>query len=258
MRKIRVYGNWKMNKTCSEAKLYVSNWSLSPSCGEKWECGIAPPFVAIACVSEEARRKGLRIGAQNCHFEENGAFTGEISLPMLQDLKVDFVILGHSERRLLFGEDSIFVQKKVEAALRRGINVVLCVGETLEEREGGREREVVEDMLLNSLGDRTPDELKTMITIAYEPVWAIGTGKNATPEQAAEMHAFIREVLDRRFGKGTGQEVTIQYGGSVKSDNAEELASVEEIDGFLVGGASLDVESFQDIIVKTLEVKSLK
>ncbi len=256
-RTVRIYGNWKMHKGPEEALDFFQKWSLPPA-GNRCECGIAPPFVSLVPLVHLAKEKGLKLGAQNCHFEEKGAFTGEISAFMLKEMGVHFVILGHSERRLLFGEDSFFIAKKLRAALQAGLEVVLCVGETLEEREQGREKEVVSEMLNASLGDVTRDEIVERITIAYEPVWAIGTGRNATPGQAGEMHAFIREVIDERYGAGTGTQVTVQYGGSVKPSNVEELASVEDIDGFLVGGASLETETFADIIEKTLMVKQLR
>ena len=203
---------------------------------------VCPPAVWLDAVAERLRDSGVRLGAQNVHPENAGAFTGEVSPPMLRDLGVHYVIVGHSERRQLFGETSAFVAEKVRAAQAAGLVPILCVGETLDEREAGDAEATVLDQLAASLDGVEPGEL----VVAYEPVWAIGTGRTATPEQAQEMHAALRDALADRFDGGDGIEIL--YGGSVKPGNAAELFAQPDLDGALVGGASLDAESFAAIV----------
>lgn len=213
------------------------------------EVVIAPPFTALAKLSDlVSHAQKVRLAAQNLYCEPNGAFTGEISPGMLRELFVRYVILGHSERRQLFGETDELINKKVALALKSGLRVILCVGETLEERDAGREIAVLEKQLRGSLADIPEKEFEDIV-IAYEPVWAIGTGRNATPEQAQECHAAVRKVLVELAGEEMARRVRIQYGGSVKPANAKELLSQPDIDGALVGGASLDPRSFAQIVL---------
>ena len=209
---------------------------------------IVPPFTAIARVTEAlANAQNIKVGAQNMYWEKNGAFTGEISAAMLRDLFVHYVVLGHSERRKLFGETDEIVNRKVRAALEAKLRPIVCIGETLEQRDQGNVEKVLSTQLRGSLAGLQPKELQDTV-IAYEPVWAIGTGQNATPEQAQEAHAFIRRTLVEMADKPTADRIRIQYGGSVKPENARELMSQPDIDGALVGGASLEARSFAQIV----------
>jgi triosephosphate isomerase len=207
---------------------------------------IAPPFTAIAAAVEAARSSKVAIGAQNVFWEKEGAFTGEISPPMLGEAGCRYVIIGHSERRQFFGETEQTVAKKTKAALAAGLTPIVCVGELLEHREGGRTEEICETQFSGGPGALTPEEF-SRILIAYEPVWAIGTGKTATPEIAAETHRFLRQCAERKFG-AQARSLRILYGGSVKPDNIQGLMAQEELDGALVGGASLDAKSFASIV----------
>jgi len=209
---------------------------------------IIPPFTAIAKVTEAlGKAQEIKIGAQNMHWERTGPFTGEISAALLRDLFVRFVVLGHSERRTLFGETDEIVNRKVQAAHEATLRPIVCVGETLEQRDSGKVHKVLSKQLHGSLAGLGAKELQETI-VAYEPVWAIGTGRNATPSQAQEAHAFIRGVLGRMSDSATADRIRIQYGGSVKPDNARELMQQADIDGALVGGASLDPRSFAQIV----------
>jgi triosephosphate isomerase len=247
MRKPIVAGNWKMNKTVAEAVDLAA--AIKRELGDCKEVDIVlcPPFTAIQAVSETLTGSHVDLGAQNMHWEKSGAFTGEISAAMLRELYCHYVILGHSERRQYFGETDAIVNKKTKAALAASLKPIVCVGETLEEREAGRTEEVVETQVRGSLADLSPRELVECI-LAYEPVWAIGTGKTATPEQAQEVHAFIRRVLRDMSDDAVAESVRIQYGGSVKPSNARELMSQPDIDGGLIGGASLEARSFVEIV----------
>ena len=219
-------------------------------CGEitDVEVVIVPPFTAIAKVMEAlARAQNIKVGAQNMYWEKNGAFTGEISAALLRDLFVHYVVLGHSERRALFGETDEIVNRKVRAAHEAKLRPIVCIGETLEQRDKGNVEKILSIQLRGSLADLTAKELQETV-IAYEPVWAIGTGLNATPQQAQEAHAFIRQTLREMADDTTADRVRIQYGGSVKPENARELMSQPDIDGALVGGASLDPRSFAQIV----------
>jgi len=209
---------------------------------------IIPPFTAIAKVSEAlGKAQNIKVGAQDMYWEKSGAFTGEISAPLLRDLFVHYVVLGHSERRALFGETDEIVNRKVRAALEGKLRPIVCVGETLEQRDKGNVEKILSIQLRGSLAGLKPKELQDSV-VAYEPVWAIGTGRNATPEQAQEAHAFIRHILREMSDQTTADRVRIQYGGSVKPDNARELMTQPDIDGALVGGASLDPRSFAQIV----------
>ncbi len=248
MRTPYILGNWKMHKTRGEARETLEAfWQRIQGYTGPVRFGFAPPFTALETAREVRETLGASflLGAQNMYFEAQGAFTGEISPVMLQDLGLDFVILGHSERRHLFGETSALVARKVQAALAYGLTPVVCVGETLEEREAGQAFQVVESQLRASLQGLEASDLQRVI-IAYEPVWAIGTGHTATPEQAQEMHAHVRKVLGELGARA--EEIPVLYGGSVKPDNIAGLSAQPDIDGALVGGASLKAESFADII----------
>lgn len=208
---------------------------------------IAPPFTALISAIDLVKKSNIRIGAQNMYFEEKGAFTGEVSPKFLKDIGVTYVILGHSERRNIFKESDELVNQKLKKALAMKINPIVCIGEHLEEREAGKTKEIIQNQIDKTFKDLTKEEIiKTVI--AYEPIWAIGTGKTATPEQAEEIHVFIREILASKFDKQTSELVRIQYGGSIKPTNAKELFEKENIDGGLVGGASLEADSLLDII----------
>ncbi len=248
MRKKIIAANWKMHMTASEAESFLKDFRLDIEGINGVEIILAPPFTALPKLSELLDgSQRIRLGAQNMHFEMSGAFTGEISPAMLRELYVRYVILGHSERRQLFGETDAIINKKVKAALASELKPVLCVGETLEEREAGREKEVLHTQLTGSLADVDADSF-TNIVIAYEPVWAIGTGKTASSAQAQDAHAHVREVLAELSTPEIAAKVQIQYGGSVKPANAAELLSQPDIDGALVGGASLEPRSFAEIV----------
>ncbi len=207
---------------------------------------IAPPFTALSAVQGVVRNSNVMLGAQNMAPAESGAHTGEVSVVMLKDLGVEVVILGHSERRHVYGETNELVNRKVKLALQHGLETIVCVGETLEEREGGKAEAVTEDQLFGSLANVSKEEL-AKVTVAYEPVWAIGTGKTATPDDADAMHAFIRRRIGEAYGQDLAESLVIQYGGSVKPDNVKDLMARENIDGALVGGASLKTETFLPI-----------
>jgi triosephosphate isomerase len=247
MRKKIIAANWKMNMTVAETVSYLQSFRTNVEAVNGVEIVIAPPFTAIAKLSELlGGSQKISLGAQNMYFEMSGAFTGEISPAMLRELFVRFVILGHSERRQIFGETDAIVNKKVLTAMACGLKPIVCVGETLDERDAGRETEILTTQLRGSLAGVTPEQM-LQIVVAYEPVWAIGTGRNATPEQAQEVHAYLRGELKRLFGVNVANTVRILYGGSVKPDNAHVLFSQPDIDGGLVGGASLDPEAFAAI-----------
>ncbi len=247
MRKIIIASNWKMNKTTAEAIELANGLKRELYAIDAIGIVICPPFTAIDEVAEVVYETNIGLGAQNMHWEDAGAFTGEVSAPMIKELGCGYVILGHSERRQYFHETNEIVNKKLKSALKHGLTPIVCVGESLEEREANRTFDVIRDHVINSLKDLTKDEIKKVI-IAYEPVWAIGTGKTATPDQAQEVHRFIRQLLEKDYGREIAEDITIQYGGSVKPGNIKELVSQKDIDGALVGGASLDVKSFTEIV----------
>ncbi len=248
MRRYLIAGNWKMYKTLAEATALVGELKAGLAQRPKdVDVLVAPPFTALAAVAQALKGSGIALGAQNMHTELEGAFTGEISPRMLKDAGCTHVILGHSERRQLFGETDEGVGRKARVALDQGLVPILCIGETLAERESNRTLEVVERQVERALRDVTPDEgARTLI--AYEPVWAIGTGLAATPEQAQEVHAAIRKRVSRSHGEAVASALLILYGGSVKPDNAASLMGQADIDGALVGGACLRSESFLKII----------
>ena len=236
--------NWKMNKTVAEAAAFVD--ALLPRiAATQHDVVICPPFTALSAVVERRYGTAVKVAAQNMHEEGSGAFTGEVSAPMLVELDVEAVVLGHSERRQLFGETDEALARKVPAALAAGLEPILCVGETEEARDAGQTEAVLERQLQADLADVASTDLASVV-VAYEPIWAIGTGRTATPDQAEEAIAFIRDVVRRRGA--AADELRILYGGSVKPDNAEELLGREEIDGALVGGAALDADSFARIV----------
>src|SRR5437762_12089628 len=243
MRKKIVAANWKMNMTQAESARFVESLLLDLGDITDIEVVIVPPFTAIAKVTEAlGTAQNIKVGAQNMHWERSGAFTGEISATLLRDLFVHYVVLGHSERRSLFGETDKIVNRKVKAAHEATLRPIVCVGETLEQRDKGNVEKILSIQLRGSLKNLTEKELQEAV-IAYEPVWAIGTGRNATPEQAQEAHAFIRHTLREMSDETTADRVRIQYGGSVKPENARDLMTQADIDGALVGGASLDPRS---------------
>ena len=248
MRKKIVAANWKMNMTQAESARFVESFLRDLGEITDVEVVIVPPFTAIAKVSEAlSNGQNIKVGAQNMYWEKNGPFTGEISAALLRDLFVHYVVLGHSERRMLFGETDEMVNRKVRAALEAKLRPIVCVGETLEQRDKGNVDKILSIQLRGSLAGLKPKELQESV-IAYEPVWAIGTGRNATPAQAQEAHAFVRHTLAEMADKATADRVRIQYGGSVKPENARELMSQRDIDGALVGGASLDPAGFAEIV----------
>ena len=247
MRKTIIAGNWKMNKTIAESLSLVKELKKIAADVKDREIVVCPAFTALGAVAAELKSSNIKVGAQNMHFEKNGAFTGEVSALMLRDISVEYVILGHSERRHIFGEKDEVINQKVKAALLNGLKPIFCVGETLSEREAGKTNDIIGNQILKGLKDASKKDIKNVV-IAYEPVWAIGTGKNATPEQAEEAHVFIRKVLSKVFDNKIANEVSILYGGSVKPDNIKGIIAKENIDGVLVGGASLDAKSFYQII----------
>ena len=247
MRRPFIAGNWKMFKTPVEADAFAEGLKRALVNQAAVDVAVIPPFVALPAVVQRLRSTGVKVGAQNCHAEVTGAFTGEVSAEMLRAVGVDYCVVGHSERRTLFGETDAQVAAKVRACFRAGILPILCVGETLPEREGGQAEKVVERQLDAAVTGLVPDQV-AQVTLAYEPVWAIGTGKVATPAQAQEMHAFIRSWLQARYPAFVARTVRIQYGGSVKGSNAAGLLSQPDIDGALVGGAALVESEFVSII----------
>jgi triosephosphate isomerase (TIM) len=252
-RKPIIAGNWKMYKTAAEA-LGLANELKNELVGIREtdaEVVVCPPFTALYAVGTLLQGSTIKVGAQNVHWEKEGAFTGEIAASMLTESGVQYVIVGHSERRQYFGETNDGVNKRAKAALANGIRPIVCVGETLAQRDAGQTEVVVRDHLAGGLAGFAKDAMLDTV-IAYEPVWAIGTGKTATPAQAQEVHAFIRELLAAMFGPPVADKVRIQYGGSVKPANAKELLGQPDIDGALVGGASLDAKGFADIVKAAL------
>lgn len=248
-RKPFIAGNWKMNLTLRESADLVRDLAEQIRGLKTVEVLVAPPFLAIPRVKSVLGETGILLAAQNMHWEAGGAFTGEVSPPMLVEAGCSHVILGHSERRNLFGETDETVDRKAEAAYKHGLTPIICIGETLEEREEGRTAEVIESQLRGSLKNfRDKKVLPKATLLAYEPVWAIGTGKTATPEQAQEVHLQIRQWLAEHFDRATADAVRILYGGSVKPDNIKELMAKPDVDGALVGGASLKASSFVPIV----------
>jgi len=256
MRKTIIAGNWKMYKDITEA-IEISNGlkrELFKLDFAAVDVVICPPFTALSEVAEVLSESDIGLGAQDMYWQDEGAFTGEVSAPMLKDAGCSHVIIGHSERRQFFGETNETVNKKLKAALLHGLTPIVCVGENLRERDANKTFEVIQDHIKNGFVDISADDmLKTVI--AYEPVWAIGTGKTATGEQAQEVHKYIRGLLRKIYDDTVAESVRIQYGGSVKPENIAELISKPDVDGALVGGASLKIDSFTQIVTKASEVK---
>lgn len=242
-----IAGNWKMHKTVPETLAYIEAFKPLVAGVDDRDIMLAPPFTALDAAQRALEGTNIALGAQNCHWEEEGAFTGEVSPRMLADLGVTYVIIGHSERRHIFGETDEMIRRKVEAALRHELVPILCIGERLEEREAGKTLSVLERQLKEGLKGLSASDLRDLV-VAYEPVWAIGTGKTATPEQAEEAHAFCRKLLAGMFGEEFAERTRILYGGSVKPENVVGLMARPDIDGALVGGASLKPDVFARIV----------
>lgn len=247
MRTPIIAGNWKLNKTRAEAEALARGVVEATRDVKNIEIVLCPVYTSLDAVQRIIAGTQVKLGAQDCYWEENGAFTGEVSPSLLKDAGCSYIIIGHSERRQFFGETNETVNRKVKAVLASGLTPIMCVGETLAEREAGKMQAVVADHVRNGLAGLGAQEIEKVV-IAYEPVWAIGTGKTATPGQAQEVHALIRQILKEIVGAEAAEKVRIQYGGSVKPDNAKELMGQPDIDGALVGGASLKADSFAGII----------
>jgi triosephosphate isomerase len=248
MRRKVIAGNWKMNNDLKETQNLITKLTSGLS-GESPNCDVivCPPFTSLSEAYSLIKDTKIKLGAQNMYFESSGAFTGEISADMLKSVGCEYVILGHSERRAIFGESNQVINKKLKKALSSGLRPIFCVGELLEEREAGITEKVIQRQVIEGLDDISEEEMSKII-VAYEPVWAIGTGKTASPEQAQEVHEFIRNLIKTKYGESVSENLVIQYGGSVKPDNAKDLLSRKDIDGALVGGACLKADSFIGII----------
>jgi triosephosphate isomerase (TIM) len=242
-----IAGNWKMFKTVRETVAYVGELRNALRDVTGVELVVAPPFTSVHAAAEAARGSNIAVSAQNLHWEREGAFTGEVSAAMVRDAGATWVIIGHSERRTLFGETNLTVNKKIAAALVAPLSPIVCIGETLQQREANQTHTVLDEQVRDGLDGFTAGQLSTMV-LAYEPVWAIGTGRNATPEQAQDAHAHIRSRLRQWFGIELAERCRVLYGGSVKPDNAATLMQQPDVDGALVGGASLDAKSFSSIV----------
>ena len=245
MKKFLIAGNWKMNKSIAEAKLFADQLK-GENIVHPEQLAVIAPFTQLETLKRELDGTGIKVGAQNVHFEKSGAYTGEISVPMLKELDIDLCIVGHSERREYFAETDSTVNMKLNALLNAGITPILCVGESLEIRETGNAMLFVSGQITEDLDGLTPAEVE-QIVIAYEPIWAIGTGRTATPDQAEEMCGFIRGMIEGMYGRETAEGMIIQYGGSMKPSNADELLKKPDINGGLIGGASLEVGTFMEI-----------
>jgi triosephosphate isomerase len=243
-----------MYKTAHEAVAHITELRRTLRDARHIDIVVAAPFTALHAAADKARDSNIAVGAQNLHWEREGAFTGEVSGAMIRDTGAEFVIIGHSERRALFGETDATVNKKIAAALSVQLEPIVCVGETLQQRDANQTNAVLDEQLRSGLDGFTADQLREAV-IAYEPVWAIGTGRNATPEQAQEAHTHIRGRLRQWFGVELAERCRILYGGSVKPDNIRSLASQPDVDGALVGGASLDVQSFTDIVLAAIDAR---
>jgi triosephosphate isomerase len=250
-RKLIIAGNWKMNKTVAEALDLVNGLKRELAAVKEVDIVVCPPYTALAEVSKAILDSNIRLGAQNMSEHNFGAYTGEIAAGMLKEFSVRYVILGHSERRQYQGETDDLIARKTLATHAAALKPIVCVGETLEQREANKTEQVVGAQLKGSLAGLSKAQMEETV-LAYEPVWAIGTGRNATPAQAQEVHAFIRQRIAQLFDEGTAKRVRIQYGGSVKPSNARELMSQADVDGALVGGASLEIRSFSDIIKNSI------
>jgi len=256
MRKKIIAGNWKMNKTHREGmdmlvhffKFLDFELSLNEDTGKEFpEIVVAPPYLIVADAAMLAQGWDVKIAAQNCSSEKEGAFTGEISASMLKSVKANYVIVGHSERRTYFNETNALVAKKIDRGLENNLTVICCIGETLQERESGKQLQVITRQIEECMFHLNNEQIKKVV-IAYEPVWAIGTGKTATPEQAQEMHKHIRSVISKKFGKEVSENISILYGGSCNPQNARSIFSQPDVDGGLIGGASLNAKDFVEVI----------
>nr|WP_314631986.1 triose-phosphate isomerase [uncultured Mogibacterium sp.] len=245
MKKFLIAGNWKMNKSIAEAKSFA-NQLKGENIAHPEQLAIIAPFTQLETLKRAFDGTGIKVGAQNVHFEKSGAYTGEISAPMLKELDIDVCIVGHSERREYFAETDSTVNRKLKALLTEEITPILCVGESLEIRDAGNAMLFVSSQITEDLDGFTPAEVE-QIVIAYEPIWAIGTGKTANPDQAEEMCGFIRGMVEGMYGRETAEAIIIQYGGSMKPSNADELLKKPDINGGLIGGASLEVGTFMEI-----------
>ncbi len=243
MRKPIIVGNWKMNKTIAETKEFIE--SVDPYCTDKADFGIATTYLCLETAVKNA--KNLIVAAENCHFEDSGAFTGEVSVPMLEEIGLRWCIIGHSERRQMFGDTDETVNRKAKRLIAAGMTPIICCGETLEQFEAGQTEEVVRTQMNGCLAGLEPEQVANLV-IAYEPIWAIGTGKNATKEIAQDTCAIIRNEICKMFGEEAAERVRIQYGGSVKPGNLAEYLAQPDVDGALVGGASLKEDSFKGLI----------
>ncbi|HXD21484.1 MAG TPA: triose-phosphate isomerase [Vicinamibacterales bacterium] len=250
MRTPFIAGNWKMHKTVADAVKFVKEFRSLVKDITDVDIVVAPPFTALHPAAEAARSSNVRIAAQNLYWEREGAFTGEVSAAMIAETGAEFVIVGHSERRTLFGETDASVNRKIAAAFAGGLTPIVCIGETLDQRERNETFDVLDRQIRGGLDGVTSDQLVQLV-IAYEPVWAIGTGRNATPAQAAEAHGHVRKRLQQWFGAQPSEQCRVVYGGSVKPDNIRELASQPNVDGALVGGASLDVKALFEIVSRS-------
>jgi len=250
MRTPFIAANWKMHKTVHESVVFVKELRSMVKDMVDVEIVVAPPFTAVHAVAEAARNSNVGIAGQNLYWEKQGAFTGEISGDMLREAGADYVIIGHSERRRLFGDTDEAVNRRLVAALGSKLTPIVCIGETLDEREANQTLDVLDRQIKVGLDGMTGDQIGGLV-IAYEPVWAIGTGRNATPEQAGEAHAHIRQRLRQWFGADAAEACHVIYGGSVKPDNIHDLVALPDVDGALVGGASLDLRGFFDIVSRS-------
>ncbi len=246
-RKYFIAGNWKMNKTAAEATALIDAIKAKVGSQDKVDVAVCPPFTALDAASKALAGSTIKLGAQNMHFESHGAFTGEVAADMLKEFSCTYVILGHSERREYFKECNCLINKKVKAVLANGMKPILCVGEKLEEREAGKTLDIVSEQTVKGLEGISKEDAKNVV-VAYEPVWAIGTGKTATPAMAQEVHAAIRKVLADAFGADVADSIQILYGGSMKPENADALLAEKDIDGGLIGGAALKADSFVALI----------
>ncbi|MEG0076963.1 triose-phosphate isomerase [Anaerorhabdus sp.] len=246
MRKPIIVGNWKMNKTCKETVEFIN--AIEPVLHDAADYGVGAPFTALKDATSTA--KNLIIAAENCHFEDNGAFTGEVSVPMLEELNVKYCIIGHSERRTMFADTDETVNKKAKRLVKAGITPIVCIGETEAQYDAGETEKVIRSQLTGSLADMCADCVKDIV-IAYEPIWAIGTGKSASKDDAQNCCAIVRDQVRKMYGDDAAEGVRVQYGGSVKPENIKEYMACPDIDGALIGGASLKVDSFTAIIEAT-------
>jgi len=241
-----IAANWKMNKGIKEAVSFINKFKILSKNIKKTDIVICPQFTTLNEINELIKSTNIKLGAQNMHFEEKGAFTGEISALMLKDVGCLYVILGHSERRQYIYETNELINKKIKSALENKLIPILCIGESLKQKNNNETMKIIKNQLTNCLKNISKEEMKNVV-IAYEPIWAIGTGKNATPQQAEEVHKFIRHLISKIYNKNIAGNTKIIYGGSVKENNIKELMAMKNINGALVGGASLDAKSFADI-----------